>query len=307
MMKARRGGYLLLEVVLSLTLLLMGLTYIGGQVQKTDEAARESVDLTRILMLTESKLAELDTGLVPFEDAADNEIEGDFSLRFPDYGWQIRVDETATEKLRAIRLDILYAVRDNLESEFVFRDAEIVHTVYTMRAEPTTVDLKADFGITEDALKQLSETIPIEGFDPSAFDVSMFQSLDPEDLLAILPSLLQMFGLTSDEARNLLPPEFRDLLDQAEASGEMPDSGSGSSGQNGAGGRSPAGGQPAGGQPSGGLGTESDNLSPEEREMLRELEQDLGPAVGGGNTGGGRNSGGRRGDNRPGRGGRGRP
>jgi hypothetical protein len=287
---------------------MLGLTYIGAQVQKTEDASRGSVDLTRVLMLTESKLAELDTGLVQLDEEADNEIEGDFSLRFPDYGWRMRFDETVTEKLRAIKLDILYAPRESLEDEFIPRDAKVVHTVYTMRAEPTTVDLKKDFGIPDDAIEQLAESIPLEGFDPSAFDVSIFQFMETEELFAILPSLLQMFGLTTDQARNLMPPEFRELLDQAELSGDLDGAGSGVDGGDADG---ASGGQDGG---SGDRANPRENLTPEEEAMLRELESELnrGSRGGGGESGprDGRGSdrgsdrGGGKGGDRGGRGGR---
>jgi hypothetical protein len=214
----------LLEVVVSIGLLLVGLTIIGGQLQSSRESARRGRELARILMLTESKIAELDTGLVNLELEADDEVEGDFTLRFPDYGWRMRFDETATAQLRMITLSILYAPRESLDDDFDLENAEVVHTVYLMRAEPAKVDLQADFGLDESAIAQLRDAIPIEGFDVENFDPAMLASLDTEDLLTLLPVITQMLGLSQSQLQNLMPEEFRGLLD-AGGTGESPGGG----------------------------------------------------------------------------------
>lgn len=210
---ARRLGYVLMEVVVAISLLLVGMTYIGAQVQKTEEAAHASEDLTRIMMLIETKMAELDTGLVFLDEEADQELEGDFSLRFPDYGWRMRFEDTATESLRAITLDILYAPRLDLDTEFDVDNAKVVHTVYTLRQVPPKVDLAADFGLDEETIERLTEDLPMELFDPAAFDVAgFFRDTPTEDLMAMLPALMQAFGISSEQLANVLPAELRDLI-----------------------------------------------------------------------------------------------
>ncbi|MEE9295865.1 MAG: hypothetical protein V3W34_13010 [Phycisphaerae bacterium] len=220
----RRLGYILMDVVISIGLLLLGLTFIGAQVQESREAAYASEDLTRVLMLAESKLAELDTGLIHFEQEADDEVEGDFTLRFPNYGWRMRVVETATEGLRAITLEILFAPRESLEDEFDVDDAEVVHRVYTMRADPPLLDMETDLGLDEETIIALSETLPVEFFDPPYFDPSKLPQLDIEDLMELLPSLLDLFGDNADGLLAALPPEFRAMLDLSRGErGEEPE------------------------------------------------------------------------------------
>ncbi len=219
----RRLGYILMDVVISIALLLMGLTFIGAQVQESREAAYASEDLTRVLMLAESKLAELDTGLIHFEQEADDEVEGDFTLRFPDYGWRMRVVETATEGLRAITLEILYAPRESLEDEFDVDEAEVVHRVYTMRADPPLLDMETDLGLSEEMIIELSETLPVEFFDPPYFDPSILPRLDIEELMELMPSLIALFGDNADALVASLPPEFRAMLDLSRGErGEAP-------------------------------------------------------------------------------------
>lgn len=218
----RRAGYLLMDVVISIGLLLLGLTFIGAQVQKTQDSAHASEDLTKILLLAESKLAELDTGLIRLDQEADDEIEGDFTLRFPDYGWRLRVFETATESLRAFTLEILYARRDSLEDEFDVDNAEVVHRVHTMRADPPLLDMRTDMGLTEEMIIELSETLPVEFFDPPFFDPSILPRLDMEQLMELMPSLIGLFGDRADALIASLPPEFREMvaLSRGEDSGQ---------------------------------------------------------------------------------------
>lgn len=205
-------GFILLEVVLSLALLVMGMTYIGAQIQNAQATAYETEALTRILMLVEMKLAELDTGLINLDEEADNEVEGDFTRRIPDYGWRMRFDPTVTEGLRAITLDILYAPRLILDEEFDVDEAETVHTVYTLRAIPGRVDLQSDFGFTEEAIETLSETSPIDA-DWSDFDLpGVGRDADMEEVIDFLLAMIEASGQSIDQLASLLPKEFSELL-----------------------------------------------------------------------------------------------
>ncbi len=207
------SGYLLLEVVMSVTLLVLGLTYIGAQVQKARASAYKADELTRVLMLAESKLAELDTGLVPYDEEADDEIEGDFTLRFPHYGWRIRVRETATEDLWAITLEILEARRESLDDEFDLENAKVVYAVHTLRAEPAVINVETDLGLDEETINGLAESLPAELFDPPYLPPSAFQGLDFPTLVEVLPALISLFGENADPLLASLPPEFRAMLD----------------------------------------------------------------------------------------------
>lgn len=208
-------GFILLEVVIAVALLLIGLTFIGAQINQSLESSHRSEDLTRLMFLVESQLAELDTGRVNFEEEADNEVEGDFTTRFPDYGWRIRFDETATEELLTITLEILYYRRESLTEEFDHENGEVVHTVYTLRAIPPAIDLQADFGLDDDTIQQLSEQMPVEDFDPGNFNTDIFREWEFEDLLTVLPALVQAFNISLEELTRMVPPELRELLELA--------------------------------------------------------------------------------------------
>lgn len=222
---AARGGIILLEVVISIALLVLALSVLGAQVNRTREAAGAGENLTRLMMLAESKLAELDAGLVRFDEEADNEVEGDFTLRFPHHGWRMRFVETATEGLWGVTLEILYAPRESLDAEFDLDGAEVVYRVHTFWAEPAVLDVETDLGLDEEAVARLSETIPSEYFDPPDFDPSIVTQLDLDQLVELLPSLMTLFGDNADAMLASLPPEFRALLDLGQASDGSTDRG----------------------------------------------------------------------------------
>ncbi len=207
------SGFILLEVVLSISLLLLGLTFIGAQINKSEAAAYENEDLARVLMLAESKLAELDTGLVYFDEEADDEVEGDFTLRFPDYGWRMRFDETVTEGLQAITLEILHGPRETLDDEFEVDDAEVVYRLYTLRAVDPVLDVEVDLGLDEETIEGLSETLPEECFDPPFYNPRCLQDLPFEDLVEMLPTLIGLFGDRAGPLVASLPPDMRAMLD----------------------------------------------------------------------------------------------
>jgi len=209
----RAPGFVLLEVVLAVALLLIGLTVIGGQVSQSLDSSHRSENLTRVMLLTESKLAELDSGLVDFSQEADNVVEGDFTTRYPDYGWRMRFEETPVEGLFEVELDILFSRRDRIEQEFDLDNAKVVQTVYTLKAIPPVVDLQADFGLEDQAIEALSEQMPLEDFDPTQFNPAIFQTLDFEELVTVLPALMQAFGISLEELTRMVPPEVRDLLE----------------------------------------------------------------------------------------------
>ncbi len=203
----------MLEVVISIGLLVMGLSVLGAQINRARESAHAGEDLTRLIMLAESKIAELETGLVHFEADADDEVEGDFSLRFPHYGWRMRIEETATEDLWALTLEILHAPRESLDDELDLDNAEVVYQVHMLRATPAVLDVETDLGLDEETINELTEKLPPEFFDPPNFDPSMVTQLDMEDLIELLPALMSLFGDNADVLLASLPPTFRAMLD----------------------------------------------------------------------------------------------
>lgn len=214
-------AYVLLETVVATGLLTLGLAMLGSQVQQADTSIRRMELRLRALMLAEMQLAHMDTGLIEL-NSVDNIEEKDFGPRYPDYGWRLTTDETTTEDLYRLTLEVLYARRADYEEEdFDHDNAEVLYTFYFFRARPRPLNFAEDFGLREDELEDLAERLNglgIEGLDVNNFDPSIFAKLDTEQLMESLPVLLSAFGMDISQLLAGLPPDVRAAL---EASGML--------------------------------------------------------------------------------------
>jgi len=75
----RVRGVVLLEVLIALAILILGMAAVGMQVNVGLRVANNSEIATRAVMLAQSKLAELDAGIVQL--VPNEELEGDFGGR----------------------------------------------------------------------------------------------------------------------------------------------------------------------------------------------------------------------------------
>lgn len=216
----RRRGYVLLETVVATGMLIVGLSVIGAQVQDADTTLKMMERQIRAVALAEQHLAELDLGLVEL-DSADEEEEGDFGPRFPDFGWVLTTENTALEAMFLLKLDILHHPHegDYREDEFEHELAETVFTVYAMRTAPQPVNFAEDFGLNEEELTDLTDRLAelaIPGLDPESFDLALLGKVDFEELIEALPVLMEAFGLDVSQLMAGLPPN---LLEQLQESG----------------------------------------------------------------------------------------
>src|SRR5437762_2603487 len=101
-------GAILLEVLVSLALLIFGLAVVGLQVNQGLEAARQAERGTKAIMLADTKLAELQAGVVKPENNND-EIKGNFGLLYPGYTWRFKFKPTEVKDFLMVTLDIGYS------------------------------------------------------------------------------------------------------------------------------------------------------------------------------------------------------
>lgn len=207
---------MLLEVVISIGLLVLGLAVIGAQFQNSYVTAHENDRTVRALMLAESKLAELDTGLILPEEL----IEEDFGYVFPEYAWRMRIEPTHTPELNAITIQILHQPARNVEEEFDFQGAKVVETLYTFRATPRPFDLRKDGGLDDEQIDKLNGALP-GGLPGDSIDIpDLARNTPVEELFKMLPPLLEAFGMSMDDFKRELPEELRAALEQFEQNPE---------------------------------------------------------------------------------------
>lgn len=280
----RRAGVLgvraamLLEVVLAIGILAGGLALIGGQINGSYVTNHESGVLTDAIFLAEAKMAEIDSGLITFEE----EAEGDFGAGFPGFGWRILIEPMDIQDLFQIEVQILRGEKLFGETEYTYdEESEVIHRVHTLRAKPATLDLARDFGISDKQIVELSDSIPIDGVDLTNLDPSAIAQLDVDQLLELvgalgggLESLLGMPGVAQRVQDAIGGGDLEELLKNVGAGGQGggASSGGGNAGTGGAGSN--------GGQGSSG---ESGDELPSLEELEQMLEGGQLPGQGGGN------------------------
>jgi len=231
---ARQSGFMLLEMVIAVGLLVLGMALIGAQISTSTDTARETELMSRVVFLAESKIAELDTGLIIPEE----EIEEDFGRLFPEFGWRMRIVPAAETELNLITLEILYEFAREPDEEFDFEDAEVMQTYHTLRATPTSLDMTRDFGLEEEQADDINNQLAdLTGgaVDVREFDPSIFQNLSPEELAGLAEMLINQMGADASALMQLLPPQARGMLQPflEDLQGAL-DDGSGDTGDDGA-------------------------------------------------------------------------
>ena len=243
-----RRGIVLLEIIISIAVLALGMVAIGGQISQALRAAQRADRLARGVLLAESIITELDSGLI----FPEREQEGDFYLlgfgtQYDGWAWRLLIDESPflgredrDQGMFLVSVELYYGdlelTGDDLDAK------ERVYSVYTLRPEPGNVNLVEDLGLDPEDLEALSALLPESaGLDLTGpLDPAMLAGLDFDGLLAdILPNL-------PPEVMNLLGASGGSLSDLADKLG-------------------------VGGAGVSTADTNLDDLSPENREELERL------------------------------------
>ncbi len=192
----RRRGALLLEVILALTILFMGMSLIGIQLQTSIKIGYDNERRTQALLLAEAKLAQLDSGAINLqrEMGADGVMEGDFGRSFPGFFFRFTmVEHDDLEDIFEVTTEILYGPpEDDLEPGDI-EDAKAVLVLYSFRATPPTLNLQRDFGVSDEQIEELAASLPPD-LDPLDFSPAAFAEMDLATLMELMPQLLEIFG-----------------------------------------------------------------------------------------------------------------
>ncbi len=236
---AARHGYVLLETVIATGLLIVGLAVIGAQIQESDTSIRKMRLRIHALELAEQHLAQLDLGLIEL-DSVDEVQEGDFGPRYPDYGWRLTTEPTAIEQMFRLTLEVLYLRRPERyqEDDFEHDEADVLLTTYAFRVAPQKLDLRADYGLSEEEFDKVSTTLADSGIpnlDANSFDPTILAKLDFEQMIEVLPVILDAMGVELGDLTGMIPPEVLEQLKEsgvldAVEGGKKPDDKGGDSG-----------------------------------------------------------------------------
>lgn len=212
----------MLETVIGTGLLILGLAVIGAQFQDSETSIRKMQRRFRAIELAEQYLAELDLGLIEL-DSVDEVQEEDFGPRFPDYGWRLITEPTAIEGMYRLTVEVLFIPRADKyqEDDFDHENAETLFTAYAFRPVPQKLDLEVDYGLKDEELERVTQTLGdtgIPGLDVSSFDPSILAKLDFEQMVKVLPIVLDAMHLELGDLEAMIPPE---ILKQIKESGAL--------------------------------------------------------------------------------------
>src|SRR5688572_2908605 len=110
----RASGFTLIEVLVALVVVTASLTIIAQGFLTGGRASVRSQNDTRATWLAESKMAEIEAGILTTQTSA----SGDFEPEHPDYSWSLQTESTATTGLSKITLTIAWKERQQ-EHTFV--------------------------------------------------------------------------------------------------------------------------------------------------------------------------------------------
>ena len=224
-LKPAARAYVLLETVIGTGLLILGLAVIGSQFQDSDMAIKKMQRRVRAIELAEQQLAQLDLGLVEL-DSVDEIQEEDFGPRFPDFAWRLTTEPTAIEGMFRLQLDVLFIPREGSykEDDFDHDTSENLFTAYAFRSAPRKLDLAVDYGLKDEELERVTQTLAdtgIPGLDAASFDPTILAKLDFEQLVEVLPIVLDAMHLQLGDLEAMIPANVLKDLQESGALGEL--------------------------------------------------------------------------------------
>ncbi|MFO0973523.1 MAG: hypothetical protein U1A27_08810 [Phycisphaerae bacterium] len=187
-----RRGVLLLEVVLSLAIMLMAIAALGVAFGNSLASASKAERLTRAMLLTDDVLTRFDMGL--FVQAQQNQqteqtVSGALPVPGLTYELEVKPDEQEPELLR-----VTATVFDQTREQTATSEAERVPLLVThaLRPKYKAVNLKEDFGMTDEQCKTLTDAIPggTQVLDPENFDPTSLARMDMDSLTQFLPVIM---------------------------------------------------------------------------------------------------------------------
>ncbi len=181
-----RRGVLLLEVVIALSILLIAIAVCGSAINNSLLSVKRGEEMTRAMMLSEEILARLDTGEITY----DQEQSGNFEDRGQrDLRYELKVTPVEQDP------DLLRVEISILENDPTTGDGQTRPVLVTraLRAKPKPINMKNDFGMTDEQLKMLTDAIPggSQVIDPENFDPASLAKLDMNTLVQLLPVIMQ--------------------------------------------------------------------------------------------------------------------
>jgi len=190
-----RPGALLLETLIALTIMIAAMGLLAGQLVSGLRMVREAEEQTRAGELADRMLTMLELDLPTMEQfLLDEKTDGDFGEQYPGWHWRALVQETDIPGLGSLTIQILR--QSDPEHLDELEGARVVRSVHVLKAEPGTIDLERDFGLTKSQTEMLSLVLQQMGFGPN-IDPHQLAAMEPEMMFQMVPLMLPLFAQMS--------------------------------------------------------------------------------------------------------------
>jgi type II secretory pathway pseudopilin PulG len=210
-----RRGSVLLEVLVTVTILAMFMALIGGQILASVRAAETIQRRQTAILLAESLIGRLQSGGFELADQS-QQFSDTFGDAYPGWGWQVYAEPTdQDETLVRVRLQVL---QDETGEGLSVDAMKPIVEMTTFQAMPVKFNLVDDFGMSEADAEALAAT----GIDPYNLNPASLLSMDLGDLLSNFPQLegmLAMYGLDASALSSMDPEMLRSALEGVLGSG----------------------------------------------------------------------------------------
>ncbi|MEP0843421.1 MAG: hypothetical protein HRF43_12025, partial [Phycisphaerae bacterium] len=149
-------------MIVSLGLLVFGMVAVGYQINTSLSLAAATNLRTRALMLVDSKMADLDAGVLSFSMLG-QEVRGHFGMMYPGFTWRLRGKPAEMPNLYLVVLEIGYNEARGLEQidqpelDIDIEDpgTQILRTAYRLVPRPADVNFQRDFGLSQEEMDDL--------------------------------------------------------------------------------------------------------------------------------------------------------
>lgn len=192
-----RRGVALLEVVVSVSILLLAMGVVGLTFHNGTHNVQLADRMTRAAMFTERLLAELEAGILLMDQ---QDQSGWCGIEGPEgMSWRVTINPDLTMP-GIMKVDVYVYMGDPEGPE---DQRQTVLETHVLRAQPQGLNFQRDFGFDEEQVLQLTDAIPGGAaiMDPTNFDPRDLARMDLDTLASILPELLKAFGLNLNSAQ----------------------------------------------------------------------------------------------------------
>lgn len=211
--RARRSasrGSVLLEVLITVTLIAMFMALIGAQILSSVRSADMVERYQTAMLLAESLVSRLQAQTIELSDEQATSVSGDFGDVYPGWGWQVSTEPTDMPRVLRVTMQVLQGELGAGTSGV--DDYAPVTEFCTYWTIPRKIDLAMDLGVSEEDIANLAPLLG-SGFDPRNFDLRMLAGMNIQELMQLLPQLMPLLSAYGINPNTLDPEQVRSQLE----------------------------------------------------------------------------------------------